>query len=178
MPINYGDGVELDTLDKNIMPKLRGWRNDRRIWHWCRQHDLITEADHQKWYEWQDADRSTRMYAIRAVNPVGVAGLTSLDPVNRRAEFSLYIGPEHRGEGYGRKALCTLLTHGFQNLGLNSIWGEVFADNPAMRVFESLGFVREGARRDFYFRGGKFIDAHLISMRADEWKALSLKRSS
>jgi RimJ/RimL family protein N-acetyltransferase len=111
------------------------------------------------------------MYAVTAQGGiVGVAGLTSIDRLARRAEFSLYIGPEHHGEGYGRKALIALFTKGFRDLGLNLIWGESFDGNPAIRLFESLGMIREGTRRDFYFKDGRFIDAHLFSIRSTEWK--------
>ncbi len=116
------------------------------------------------------------MYKIIAENgdkviPIGVCGLTSIDPINRRAEFSLYIDPEFQGNDLGKMSLSVLLTHGFRNLGLHLIWGEVFDGNPALQMFESLGFKKEGVRRDFYFRDGKYINAYLISMRNDEWKS-------
>lgn len=101
---------------------------------------------------------------------VGVCGFTSIDMTNRRAEFSLYTAPQFQGRGFGTQALRCLLTHGFGNLGLHVVWGEVFDGNPALEKFLSVGFQKEGIRRDFYFRDGKFIDAHLISMRSDEWK--------
>jgi ribosomal-protein-alanine N-acetyltransferase len=95
---------------------------------------------------------------------LGVCGLTSMDLINRRAEFSLYIGPEFQGQGFGKNALKTLLAHGFRNYGLNRIWGESFEGNPAIAMFESLGFEPEGIRKEFYFKGGKFIDAYLFSI--------------
>lgn len=134
-----------------------------------------------RWFEKQAKDTSIRMYKIAIsfeekkekttkTAMVGVCGLTSLDMMNRRAEFSLYIGPEFQGKGFGKKALSCLLTQGFKNLGLQVIWGEVFKGNPALRMFDDIGFKREGIRRDFYFRDGTYIDAHLVSMKASEWK--------
>lgn len=102
---------------------------------------------------------------------VGVCGFTSIDYINRRAEFSLYIAPAYQGNDLGRGALRCLLKHGFKNLGFHLVWGEVFEENPALQMFEELGFRRDGVRRDFYFRNGKFIDAHIISMKASEWKS-------
>jgi RimJ/RimL family protein N-acetyltransferase len=159
------------------MVLVRSWRNDYRIWQWCRQNDFISDADQARWFEAQSKDPSIKMYKVLVqvegsdkATGVGVAGFTSIDMTNRRAEFSLYIAPSAQGNGLGKKALSCLLTHGFKNLGFNVIWGEVFAGNPALAKFEQLGFVHEGCRRDFYFRNGKFIDAHLISMRASEWE--------
>jgi ribosomal-protein-serine acetyltransferase len=102
--------------------------------------------------------------------PVGVCGLTDIDLVNRRAEFSLYIGPEYHGCGYGEASLRALIKKGFNSYGLKSIWGESFTGNMAMKMFYKVGFKHDGVRRSFYFRDGKFIDAHLFSILRDEWK--------
>ncbi len=131
-----------------------------------------------RWFNEQSANPTIKMYKSLLTFegdkkpspvPVGVCGLTSIDMTNRRAEFSLYTAPQYQGYALGLKTLLCLLTHGFLNLGLNLIWGEVFDGNPALEKFESLGFKREGIRRDFYFRDGKYIDAHLISIKASEW---------
>lgn len=174
--IDFGAGVRLRRIEPTDLPKLMAWRNSYAVRKWTRQWDLISQADQAQWFERQATDPIQRMYAIEmgeGTEPsrlVGVCGLTSIDLINRRAEFSLYIGSEYRRGGLGRLALSTLLAHGFKNMGLNCIWGESFDGNPAMRLFEELGFQKEGIRRSFYFRDGKFIDAHLYSLLASEWK--------
>ena len=169
--IDFGEGVRLNTLDEIKPPKMREWRNDFSIWKWCRQFDLITEASHLAWLESLKHRDDIRMYSIiSSLNqPVGVCGLTDIDSLNRRAEFSLYIAPNDQGHGYAKAALKTLIHHGFSNLGLNCVWGETFDGNHAAKIFESIGFIKEGTRRKFYFRSGKFIDAHLYSILSSEW---------
>lgn len=167
--IDFGLGVQLRTIESEDLPKLRAWRNDPKIWRWCRQYDAISEADQKTWFEKQSTDPTIRMYVVEAGNESrGVCGLTSVDHVNRRAEFSLYIAPSHQKLGYAEKALQTLCLHGFRNLNLNCIWGESFDGNPAISLFEKLGFQKEGTRREFYFRGGRYIPAHLFSLLAYE----------
>lgn len=166
----------LGPLDSVYMAQAREWRNDPRIYKTCRQHDLIADYDQCEWYERQRKDPSVKMYAIMYSGYdsgkfdalVGVCGLTSIDYVNSRAEFSLYVGPNHQGNGIGANALKTLLKHGFDNLNLHLIWGETFDGNPAARTFEKLGFKHEGTRREFYFKNGRYIDAHLYSVKRDE----------
>lgn len=168
--IDFDLGVALDTINKDDLPLLRGWRNQRSIWRWCRQFDLITEHDQEHWHEATSRDRSVRLYKIMLGQlPVGVCGLSSIDPVNRRAEFSIYISPDYQKSGHATAALKTLLSHGFRNLNLHLIWGESFDGNPAQIIFERLGMTRDGRRRDFYFRNGQFIDAHLFSITEREW---------
>jgi RimJ/RimL family protein N-acetyltransferase len=169
--IDFGEGITLHALTREGIQQAREWRNDPSIWKWCRQNDAISDVAHERWFERQAQDQSIKMYWIMAGEyRVGVCGLTSIDRDNRRAEFSLYISPREQGLGYARAALRTLLHHAFRNLGLHVVWGESFDGNPAIRLFLKLGFQPEGTRREFYFRDGKFIDAHLFSVTEDEWR--------
>lgn len=173
--IDFGYGVYLKTIGSESLELLRSWRNDFHIRKWCRQNDLISEPDQKKWFDSMSSDQTVRMYLIvcsdEASAYVGVCGLTSIDLMNSRAEFSLYIAPYKTRKGMGEKGLRTLLAHAFMNLGLNSIWGESFEGNPALGLFDKIGFRREGIRRSFYFREGKFIDAHLVSLLHSEFRS-------
>lgn len=175
--INYQQGVTLDVLDlseKGIDRKLQ-WRNDPRIRDWCRQNDLIQRADHLKWIESLTGNPSIKMYSVKTrlthkIGEVGVAGLTSIDLENRRAEFSLYIGPEYQRMGYATAALNTLVCHAFSGLGLQSVWGETVGENkPVIKIMKTLGFKKDGLRRDFYYRNGEYVDSHLYSITIDDW---------
>ncbi len=122
-------------------------------------------------------DKTVKMYTLVLSSSkddkariVGVCGFTSIDYVNSRAEFSLYVSPEAQRNQIGTKGLRVLLEHGFKNHGFNVIYGEVFKGNPALGMFLTMGFVDEGTRREFYFRDGQFIDAIMISMKRSEWK--------
>jgi RimJ/RimL family protein N-acetyltransferase len=166
--------VTLDALDSTDMGLVRRWRNDYAVWQWCRQSGPISDAEQIRWFNRQSEDPSIQMFKVVAKTPeasaaVGVCGLTSIDFQHGRAEFSLYIAPEAQSKGLGRLALALLLDHAFDNLGLNLVWGESFEGNPAMAMFVSLGFVREGVRRQFYWKGGKRVGAHLFSITQGEW---------
>lgn len=165
------DGVSLRRISREDLPKLFAWRNDPRVYQTCRQCEPLHWANHEKWFDAQSQDETMSMFVVTApqTEPIGVAGLTGIDPINRRAEFSLYIGPEFQGEGFGSKALVALFNYGFMVRGMNVIWGETFDGNPAASLFEALGMKKEGARRDFYYRSGSFINAHLYSITRKEW---------
>lgn len=168
--IDFGFGVQLGPLLSHNNEQYRTWRNHPRIWKNCRQHDVISDFEQEKWFARQSDDPTIKMYEVKRFDGVlGVCGLTSIDSTNRRAEFSLYIEPNAQGNGFGEMALKTLVSHGFKNLNLNCIWGETFDGNPAANLFVRTGFKMEGTRRQFYFRQGKYIDAHLYSLLRDEW---------
>lgn len=172
--IFFEEEVALRPLEK---PPLY-WRNDPSVWEWTRQNDLICESEHDAWFGRQAKDPSIKMYGVFLDrDQVGVCGLTSVSLQNRNAEFSLYLIPQFRKMGLGKKTLITLFSHGFMNMGLKSIWGETFEDNPAQKTFEAIGMKRDGVRRQFYWKDGRFKDAILFSMLDSEFITRHGRRS-
>lgn len=175
--------VKLGPLLKEYSAQLFTWRNDESIFKWCRQVDLLTEIGHEKWMQSHQLDKTIKMYSIIDTNYagkkdnwnttglVGVCGLTDIDLINQRAEFSLYIGPEFQKKGYAKAALKLLLEIGFSRYPLKTIWGETFEKNPAYNMFLTIGFKPDGTRRSFYFKDGHHIDAHLVSITREEFNA-------
>jgi RimJ/RimL family protein N-acetyltransferase len=158
-------------LIPDIPDYAREWRNRPEIWKWCRQNSLIDSLNHERWLIEQAQDKTIKMFGIMSrEEEVGVCGFTSIDMLNRNAEFSLYISPSKQRKGYGKRALQTLLRHGFEDWGFNRIWGETFDGNPAMRTFVDLGMTCEGTLRQNYFRKGKFVNSFIVSILAREFK--------
>lgn len=172
--ISFGHGVALGPLREKNLWRYFNERNNRDVWRWCRQFDVLTEHGHESWFQHVQGTPKIRMYEVlRDFDElVGVCGLTDIDHVNQRAEFSLYVFKSFQERGLGKAALKTLVSHGFQNLNLNMIWGETFYDNNAASMFERIGFEQEGTRKNFYFRDGRFIDAKLYSVSREKWKSL------
>lgn len=170
--IDHKFGVLLGPMSSLEKSQPYEWRNDPSIYKWCRQYEPLDYTDHLKWFDSLPGRKDIKMYAIWTPDQkfaVGVCGLTDIDLINRKAEFSLYIAPDYQKRGYGEAALNTLCMHGFYTLGLQHIFGETFDGNLAAKMFEKVGFKKEGTRRKFYFRDGAFIDAHLYSMLLEEY---------
>lgn len=164
--IDYGRGVKLHT--NFDIDRARYWRNDPEVYRTCRQDGLITSGENKAY--WENHRKDSRMYFIERDSwNVGVCGLTSLDHKNQKAEFSLYIARDYRGKGLAKAALYTLLCHGFFDLNLNRIWGEMFSGNPAESIFRGLGMQKEGLLKETYFKEGKFIDSVIFAIRRDKW---------
>lgn len=84
---------------------------------------------------------------------IGDIAIQDMDRGNRTANLRLAIGEEqHLNRGYGREALLLMLDYGFGILNLHRIELEVYTFNSrAEHVYESVGFVREGVRRQTLF---------------------------
>lgn len=168
------------------------WRNDPRIWSTCRQNHIITDYQQMRWAENIDSDPTIQMLGIYAKESarglgvtdlstgkvdlethfVGVCGLTSINSNHGTAEFSLYIGPEYQGKGYGKAALIHLLDYGFNRLRLETVWGEVMQHNQAANMFQDVGFtVMKDMCRSRYFKGGKRIGSFQCDILRDEFNS-------
>jgi len=176
--------ITLDRLNEHDLEDTFRARNEITVMQWCRQNFPLHWEGHLKWYAKQQEDPSIEMFAIRANDDVcddelvGVCGLTDIDNLNRRAEFSCYIIPSYQRNGYCTKALIKLFYYGFNRLNLNIIWGETFERNPAFNLFvNKLRMKHEGTRRMFYFKDGEYLDANLVSLTRKEWKIRDIYRS-
>ena len=86
-------------------------------------------------------------------------------------EFSFAVA--HQGKGYGTEAMNWAVDWAFRVAGMHSVRLICFSFNErAARLYERLGFVREGVSREVYFYDGKWHDHILFSMLEREWAAL------
>ncbi len=175
--------IALKPVEFEDLQLLKSYRNNPNIMRWCRQYKLLSFHDQKEWYKKiNDSDEiEMRVIVAKKENQsitnernnlqyiiIGVCGLTSIDFINRRAEFSLYIAPEYQGHGNAKAALIKLFKFGFDDLNLNIIWGESFEGNPAINIFKKMMF-EEGKRRQFYYKNGKYVNAVLYSITKNEY---------
>lgn len=123
-----------------------------------------TRADHDDRLDLAVVDQATGLFAGEVV-------LNELDPDNESCNFRILLcGNANRDRGLGTEATRLILRHAFENVGLHRVDLEVYDFNPrARRVYEKVGFVFEGTRRDALLWDGEWIDAHTMSILAPEW---------
>jgi GNAT superfamily N-acetyltransferase len=97
-------------------------------------------------------------------------------------EVRLLVAPERRRSGVGRELARRALVDAVRELGIRKLFVEVVAEQePAIRMFQKLGFVAEAILRDHLCdRAGKLQDLVLLAHFVDEnWagmKGLGLDR--
>jgi [ribosomal protein S5]-alanine N-acetyltransferase len=90
---------------------------------------------------------------------------------SRSATFGILIGdPEYLDKGYGTEASTLFLDYAFAVLGYHKINLDLFEYNArALAMYERLGFVVEGRRRENHWSRGRFWDDILMGVTAEEW---------
>ncbi|KUP22459.1 acetyltransferase [Paenibacillus sp. DMB5] len=111
---------------------------------------------------------------------IGDIAIQDMDRGNRTANLRLAIGEErHQNRGYGREALLLMLEYGFGILNLHRIELEVYTFNSrAEHVYESVGFVREGVRRQTLFYNHEYHDVVMMSMLEQEYRERYVQQRS
>jgi len=83
------------------------------------------------------------------------------------ADLGLMVAAAHRRRGIGRSLLEQAVAWA-REFGVEKLELHVFPHNePAIKLYEQFGFEREGVRRNHFRRGGRLLDAVLMTYRVD-----------
>lgn len=120
----------------------------------------VDREGHRHWFESLAADEGQAVYAIVAGRVhVGCLGFRNIDRSHRRAEFWIYLGPEHQGLGYALPSVRAALEQAFEALGLEKVSLHVRLDNAvAIATYRKAGFAEEGMLKGEFRLGGERID--------------------
>jgi ribosomal-protein-alanine N-acetyltransferase len=126
---------------------LHGWRNDAETRPMFRDDRPLHFDSHSRFVQRYFANAPGDYWWIVEASqvPIGTISLYRFSADRRACEFGRFIiGREHRGCGYGRRALALALSLA-RSLGVERISCEVLSSNErALRLYGSLGFTRKG----------------------------------
>jgi RimJ/RimL family protein N-acetyltransferase len=167
--------IRLRELERADLPALNQWRNDPELLDMLGNNFLfIAGAVDEKWYDSYLASRDHNVRLAIVVETsgqyVGNVNLTGIHAVNRSAEFSILIGEKALwGKGVGQEATRLMLAHAFGDRNLHRVYLHVLAGNErALRLYERVGFRREGTLREAVFKNGAYQDLVTMSVLRHE----------
>lgn len=167
--------IDLRPVRDDDVEQLFTWRREPEVDRWMGGLPPDTREGHQRWWEAFRADPDRTGWVVtRLGRPAGFLQLTGVTSQHRRARWDWYIGdPEARGRGAGRAAQALGLDLAFDEIGLEKVWSEVFADNDtALKAQAAAGFRREGYLRRHYLKNGVRRDCVLLGILAEEWREM------
>jgi len=101
---------------------------------------------------------------------IGAVGLTGFRTQHAHAELGYWVGKDYWGKGYCTEAVREIVRFGFEQLGLNRVFGRHMARNLASgRVMDKAGLKYEGRLRQHLFRWQKFEDLDFRGLLKSEW---------
>ena len=170
-----GQLTGLRAIEAADLDTLLAWRNQPALRRYFREYRELNRAQQQAWFDTRvNGDASTRMFAIEELGSgrlLGACGLCYIDWVNRNADFSIYIGADalYIDTRLAPDAAITLIGYGFDELGLNRLWSEIYAFDTAKEAFfDRLGFSLDGRHRRTHWAEGAWHDSLFYSLLATD----------
>lgn len=172
-----GKKIYLTTVEQEDLEQLRYWRNLPNFRKHFREYREISRTMQQNWFEHVvNGDNATIMFSIRMNDTdelLGCCGLCYINWVHRHSDLSLYIGKDQvyiDNEGIAEESCKLLFDYGFEELGLNKIWTELYEfDEKKIELYKKFGFHEDGFLRKQYFYEGKWWGSYLLSLLCEEY---------
>jgi RimJ/RimL family protein N-acetyltransferase len=172
-----GDLIYLKKLDKEHVEEY--WENlnnssiEATVFTGTQQ--IFNKSDTEGYLEDIATDRNRIDFLIfqkESNKIVGEVVISDIYRNNRSASIRIAINrKEDFSKGYGTEAMILALNYGFAMLNLHRIDLEVFPFNKrGIHVYEKIGFIREGIRRDGWFFNNKYYDLITMSILEEEFR--------
>lgn len=132
------------------MSKRVAWMNDKSVYPTMSFVPPISLDNTIAWFK-KNQNSAQRIDVALEENGEVVAfgGLTNIDYRLRKAEFYVFVGPEHQRKGYGTRSTYLVCKYAFDILQLHKVYLLTNNTNEgAKRTYEKVGFKLEGIHRE------------------------------
>lgn len=160
-----GNEIYLRLLSReDIEGGYSNWLNDEEVCKYNSHHRFpVTKNQLINYIENTNQSKDILVLAIILKNNgvhIGNVSLQSINYIDKTAEIAFITGEkQYWGKGFTKEASKLILQHAFLTLNLNRVYCGTHQDNiPMQKLAESLGFKKEGIRREAIFKNGQYKD--------------------
>lgn len=154
-----------ESLDDEILKNLDSIafpRTKEQIEEWINNISQgATENSDDFYWIAEDRDR----------NVVGTIEVTDCDSKNGTFFYAISVYPSHRGKGYAKDMIMTVLRHYFFELRYQKTTICVYSfNNASINLHKKLKFVEEGRLRNMIYTNGTFYDEIFFGITKEEFQ--------
>lgn len=164
--------VKIRKFQKEDIPYKVKWINDcenNQFLHY----DLPLQEDKTLLWFNSIKDRKDRADFTITYNkePAGLIGLLNIDNKNRKAEYYITLGgSKFKGKGIATIASELLIEESYHSYKLNKIYLYTEVENKsAQRLFERVGFEKEGLLKEDLIQEGRKIDRYIYGLFVEKY---------
>jgi RimJ/RimL family protein N-acetyltransferase len=173
-----GERVKLGPIKREYIESFLKWFNDPEITQYLVIYRPMTRMAEEEWMENLKTRENDILFGIVIPNEdgteklIGNCGIHRIDWKNRVGEIGIAIGEkESQNKGFGTEALVLLVEYGFNTVNLNRLELYTYSFNErALKSYKKVGFVEEGRKRQFIWSKGRYHDAIMMGILADDWR--------
>lgn len=183
--ILQGSRLKLAAVSKEDLTTIAAWYEDSA---YSRMFDATpavpkSQIQLEQWLEGALKAKDSFLFAIRLLEDETLLGYIELDGIlwpHQNCWLGIGLGnSEHWGRGFGQESMELALNFAFNELNLYRVQLTVFSYNDrALKLYEKLGFQREGVFREHIQRDGRRYDMILFGLLRREWAERSKMRKN
>ncbi|TYB96789.1 MAG: GNAT family N-acetyltransferase [Kosmotoga sp.] len=129
--------------------------------------DILATMSEKQWYSLNMPERIDYRLEVDG-ELVGSIMLNNIRWFNHKARISIFIKLSEQNKGYAKRSLRMIVDHCFNMLNFHRLEAEIVDYNEkSIKLFESLGFKREGIMREAKYYEGKYHDIYLYGLLKD-----------
>ncbi len=169
--------INIRPLSKEDLIYKINWYNDPRVNKHLHYENPFTYSGTLEWFEniKNDKTRFENVIEYKVDDeyiPVGIIGLFSIDYKNKKAGIYITIGNiNFQRKGIAYNAMIDFMKYSFKEFHLQKIYLYTDVENVvAQRLYEKIGFVKEGFLRRELFYKGRYIDRLYYGMLSEEFE--------
>lgn len=170
-----GDTVYLRSIEmSDVGPRYLSWLNDEEVTRGLASGAFPSDLSSLTHYvEHIINSKNAVMFAICDKSNelhIGNIKLDNFDWINRTCELGLLLGDRNYwGKGIGTEVMRLCLHYAFLQLNFRKVVLAVYANNPAaIKLYEKIGFQREGTLRQQILYKGEYIDKYFMGIFSHE----------
>jgi RimJ/RimL family protein N-acetyltransferase len=155
---------KIDELDLLFLNNLRNQCAPEYL------HDDRTFTDYETivWFNKTKPDYHIILYKGEKI---GYFRISSHSTINRNLYLGADLLPEYRGKGLAKRSYQLFIPILFERYDLHKINLEVLSTNiNALQLYKSLGFKKDGIKRQEVFKKDKWVDSIMMSLLKEEYE--------
>lgn len=167
-----GTKIQLRALEPEDLDFLYKVENNETLWEVSNTLQPYSKYVLKKYLENAHQDifeaKQLRLVICRQTDeaPIGLIDLYDFEPQHGRTGLGIVIAEvAERGRGAAKEAIELLKGYAFDHLGIHQLFASISEDNEAsISLFEALGFVKTGVRKQWLKAGEGFKDEYFYQL--------------
>lgn len=136
----------LRKLEPFDLPFLYQWENDAKAWAYADTHNPLSQQDLRDYISATTGDiyKDGQLRLIIECDKItlGCMDLFDFDPRNRKVAIGMYIAPDFRLNGVGKRALELLEQYAFGHLNMRLLYAIIATNNlSCTHLFEKADYM-------------------------------------